>query len=59
MELLERGADALIDALDTDLAATFGSAMARALACTSPDGTAPDVVDGVRLDRLVATGRAS
>ncbi|NUK85228.1 ATP-binding protein [Streptomyces lunaelactis] len=58
MSLLEHAADALIDAMDTDLAATLGSAMARGLACTSPEGTAPDAVDGVRLAQLVATGTA-
>jgi energy-coupling factor transporter ATP-binding protein EcfA2 len=55
MSLLEHAPDAVMDALDTDAAATLGSAIARGLACTSPTGTAPDVVDGVRLAQLVAT----
>ncbi|MER5383446.1 ATP-binding protein [Streptomyces sp. NPDC002688] len=56
MALLEHGPDAVIEALGADAAATLGSAIARALACTSPDGRAPEVVDGVRLAQLVATG---
>ncbi|MFD6326346.1 hypothetical protein ACFWOL_26570 [Streptomyces sp. NPDC058442] len=58
MSLLEHAQDAVIDALDDDAAATLGSAIARGLACTSPTGTAPDVVDGVRLAELVATARS-
>ncbi|MFE2515113.1 hypothetical protein [Streptomyces mirabilis] len=58
MALLEHAPDTVIDALGADAAATLGSAIARGLACTSPTGTAPDVVDGVRLARLVATGPA-
>ncbi|MEV6593153.1 hypothetical protein [Streptomyces acidicola] len=58
MSLLERAPDAVMDALDTDAAATLGSAIARGLACTSPTGTEPDVVDGVRLAQLVATARS-
>ncbi|MET7892012.1 hypothetical protein [Streptomyces mirabilis] len=56
MMLLERASDALIEALGADVAATLGSAIARGLACTSPEGEVPDVVDGVRLAQLVATG---
>ncbi|MEU3901060.1 hypothetical protein [Streptomyces sp. NPDC045251] len=58
MSLLEHAPDAVIDSLDADAAATLGSAIARALACTSPTGEAPDVVDGVRLAQLVATARS-
>ncbi|MFI6722804.1 hypothetical protein [Streptomyces atratus] len=56
MSLLEHAPDAVIEALDADAPATLGSAIARGLACTSAEGRAPDVVDGVRLGRLVATG---
>ncbi|MEU0815218.1 hypothetical protein [Streptomyces mirabilis] len=56
MSLLEHASDAVTGALDADAAATIGSAIARGLACTSPEGTAPDVVDGVRLAGLVAVG---
>ncbi|WP_028803747.1 ATP-binding protein [Streptomyces sp. 142MFCol3.1] len=55
MALLEHAPDAVIAALGADAAATLGSAIAHGLACTSPTGTAPDVVDGVRLARLGAT----
>ncbi|MFE6681410.1 hypothetical protein [Streptomyces sp. NPDC057729] len=58
MSLLEHEPDALRDALGDDALAVLGSAMARGLACTSPENTAPEVVDGVRLARLVATGSA-
>ncbi|MEU2738211.1 ATP-binding protein [Streptomyces sp. NPDC007095] len=56
MWLLEHAPDALLKALGTGAAATLGSAIDRGLACTSPEGVAPDVVDGVRLAQLVATG---
>ncbi|MGV9352596.1 hypothetical protein [Streptomyces misionensis] len=55
MALLEHAPSTVIDALGADAPATLGSAVARGLACTSPSGTAPDVVDGVRLAQLVAT----
>ncbi|MFB7462958.1 hypothetical protein ACFCZ1_05525 [Streptomyces sp. NPDC056224] len=58
MSLLAHDPDALRDALGDDAVAVLGSAMARGLACTSPENTAPEVVDGVRLARLVATGSA-
>ncbi|MDQ1015679.1 hypothetical protein [Streptomyces afghaniensis] len=58
MSLLEHEPDALRDALGDDAVAVLGSALARGLACTSPENTAPDVVDGVRLARLVATRSA-
>ncbi|MEV0113517.1 hypothetical protein AB0H77_09750 [Streptomyces sp. NPDC050844] len=58
MALLEHAPDALLDAWDADAGATLGAAIARGLACTSPRGTAPDVVDGVRLGQLAATGPA-
>ncbi|MEU3185130.1 AAA family ATPase [Streptomyces sp. NPDC006923] len=56
MWLLEHAPDALLEALGAGAAATLGSAIARGLACTSPEGVVPDVVDGVRLAHLVATG---
>ncbi|MCX4773798.1 hypothetical protein [Streptomyces sp. NBC_01285] len=56
MWLLEHAPDAVLKALGAGAAATLGSAIARGLACTSPEGVAPDVVDGVRLAQLVATG---
>jgi hypothetical protein len=56
MMLLEHAPDVLIEALGAGAAATLGSAVARGLACTSPEGAAPDVVDGVRLGQLVAAG---
>ncbi|MER5944555.1 hypothetical protein ABT127_00680 [Streptomyces sp. NPDC001904] len=55
MALLEHAPGSVIDALGTDAPAVLGSAVARGLVCTSPSGTAPDVVDGVRLTALVAT----
>ncbi|MFF1276075.1 hypothetical protein ACFVZC_22160 [Streptomyces marokkonensis] len=58
MALLERAPDAVTGALGTGAAATLGSAVARGLACTSPTGAAPDVVDGVRLARLATTAGA-
>ncbi|WP_167828896.1 hypothetical protein [Streptomyces sp. MZ04] len=58
MALLEHVPDALLDAWGADAGATLGAAIARGLACTSPQGTAPEVVDGVRLARLAATGLA-
>ncbi|MET9831852.1 hypothetical protein ABZ078_21705 [Streptomyces sp. NPDC006385] len=58
MALLEHAPDAVLEALGADAAATLGSAIARGLACTSPEGRAPDVVDGVRLAQLVDTGRS-
>ncbi|MEW2258459.1 hypothetical protein [Streptomyces sp. NPDC047869] len=58
MSLLGHEPDALRDALGDDALAVLGSAIARGLACTSPENTAPEVVDGVRLARLVATGSA-
>lgn len=58
MALLEHVPDALLDAWDADAGATLGVAIARGLACTSPRGTAPEVVDGVRLGQLAATGAA-
>ncbi|MEU9746537.1 hypothetical protein [Streptomyces niveus] len=51
IRLLEHAPDALLDVLGADPAATLGSVVARGLTCTSPDGVAPDVVDGVRLAR--------
>ncbi|MEV8021699.1 hypothetical protein AB0O76_36300 [Streptomyces sp. NPDC086554] len=56
MALLEHVPDALIDAWDADAGATLGAAIARGLACTSPQGTAPEVVDGIRPAQLAATG---
>ncbi|KOX20748.1 MULTISPECIES: ATP-binding protein [unclassified Streptomyces] len=58
MSLLQHAPDALIEALGTDAVAVLGSAVARGLACVSPDGPAPEVVDGVRLAHL-APGPAS
>ncbi|MFI8393078.1 hypothetical protein [Streptomyces sp. NPDC085540] len=55
--LLEHAAELLTDALGADAAVAVCSAAARGLACTSPEGSAPDVVDGVRLERLVGGGR--
>ncbi|MBM9620223.1 hypothetical protein [Streptomyces zhihengii] len=58
MSLLEHAPDALLEALDTDAAATLAASVTRALACTSPDGTAPAIVDGVHLPHLAATSRS-
>ncbi|MDV9174462.1 hypothetical protein R6V09_30690 [Streptomyces sp. W16] len=52
MSMLEHAADALIGALDADAVAVLGAAITQGLACTSPEGMAPDVVDGVRPARL-------
>ncbi|WP_089100190.1 ATP-binding protein [Streptomyces hyaluromycini] len=52
MSMLEHAPDVLIGTLDTDAVAVLGAAIAQGLACTSPEGVAPDVVDGVRLVRL-------
>ncbi|RSN50762.1 hypothetical protein DMH12_24155 [Streptomyces sp. WAC 04229] len=52
MSMLEHAADALIGELGADAVAVLGAAIARGLACTSPEGMAPDVVDGVRQARL-------
>lgn len=49
MALLEHGAKAIVNALGTDAATILHGAIRRALECTSSDGTAPVVVDGVRL----------
>ncbi|WP_187283160.1 ATP-binding protein [Streptomyces sp. t39] len=57
--LLEHAPDALLEALDTDAAAALASAVTRALACTSPDGTAPAIVDGVRLTDLATPARTA
>ncbi|MFF0513255.1 hypothetical protein [Streptomyces sp. NPDC004250] len=55
--LLEHATEPLTAAFGADAATAVCSAAARGFACTSPEGTAPDVVDGVRLDRLVGGGR--
>ncbi|WP_411071030.1 hypothetical protein [Streptomyces sp. cmx-4-25] len=52
--LLQHAPDALLRALGADAVAVLGSAVVRGLACVSPDGTAPEVVDGVRPARLAA-----
>ncbi|WP_212911486.1 ATP-binding protein [Streptomyces sp. TS71-3] len=49
MALLECAAEPLVTALGTDVAGRLTEAVRAALACVSPDGTAPDEVDGVRL----------
>ena len=55
MGLLESGADPLTGAAGIPVAATLLDAVRRGLACMAPGGTAPPVVDGVRLDRLAGT----
>ena len=52
MSMLEHAPDALIGALDADTVAVLGAAITQGLACTSPEGMAPDVVDNGRRPRL-------
>ncbi|MEU6955906.1 hypothetical protein [Streptomyces sp. NPDC045714] len=52
MSMLEQAPDALTSALDADAVTVLGVAIAQGLACTSPEGMAPQVVDGVRLGQL-------
>jgi hypothetical protein len=47
--LLEHGAETLVNALGTGVAALLHSSILRALECTSPDGAVPPVVDGVHV----------
>ncbi|MBT2467723.1 hypothetical protein J7E97_07525 [Streptomyces sp. ISL-66] len=46
--LLEHGCEQLLDALGPDTVTILHTAIQRALRCTSPDGTEPDTVDGLR-----------
>ncbi|MFH0522234.1 hypothetical protein ACHBTE_34380 [Streptomyces sp. M41] len=56
MSLLDHATDALIAALGPEAATELTSAVTHGLTCTSPDGTAPRVVDGVRPADLVTGG---
>ncbi|WP_030385390.1 hypothetical protein [Streptomyces sp. NRRL S-241] len=49
MALLEHAADEILDALGPDAVTILHTAIRRALSCTSPDGAAPESVDGLRL----------
>ncbi|CAM5328871.1 ATP-binding protein [Streptomyces avidinii] len=47
--LLEHGAAEVVEALGPDVVTILHTVIRRALSCTSPDGSAPESVDGLRL----------
>ncbi|MFI1645603.1 hypothetical protein ACH4XT_01465 [Streptomyces avidinii] len=46
---VEQGGAEVVDALGPDAVTILHTAIRRALSCTSPDGAAPETVDGLRL----------